>query len=100
MINFLEVYERALKGPIMSEKDFDMKVFIPKLKNVVKTYGIQYAKETPVTSDDKEADNLYKYTETEDGYITEKICTFTSIRSIDIEDKYIKIITAVPILVK
>jgi methylamine--corrinoid protein Co-methyltransferase len=60
MINFLEVYERALKGPIMSEKDFDMKVFIPKLKNVVKTYGIQYAKETPVTSDDKEADNLYK----------------------------------------
>ncbi len=30
MINFLEVYERALKGPIMSEKDFDMKVFIPK----------------------------------------------------------------------
>ena len=60
MINFLEVYERALKGPIMSEKDFDMKVFIPRLKNVVKAYGIQYDKETPVPSDDKSADNLYK----------------------------------------
>jgi methylamine--corrinoid protein Co-methyltransferase len=60
MINFLDVYERAIKGPIMSEKDFDMKVFIPKLKNVVKAYGIQYDKETPVPFDDRAADNLYK----------------------------------------
>ena len=60
MINFLDVYERAIKGPIMSEKDFDMKVFIPKLKNVVKTYGIQYDKGLPVPSDDRAADNLYK----------------------------------------
>ena len=60
MLHFLDVYERALKGPVMSEKDFDMKVFIPKLKNVVKTYGIQYDKGLPVPSDDRAADNLYK----------------------------------------
>jgi len=60
MIHFLDIYERAIKGPIMSEKDFDMKVFIPKLKNVVKAYGIQYDKETPVPSDDRAADDLYK----------------------------------------
>ena len=27
MLNFLDIYERALKGPLMSEQDFDMKVF-------------------------------------------------------------------------
>lgn len=60
MLNFLDVYERALKGPLMSEKDFDMKVFIPKLNEVVKAYGIRYDKANPVPSDDKAADHLYQ----------------------------------------
>jgi len=60
MLSFLDVYERAIKGPIMSEKDFDMKVFIPRLRNVVNAYGIQYNRETPVPSDDRAADHLYK----------------------------------------
>ena len=60
MLNFLDVYERAVKGPIMSEKDFDMKVFIPTLNKVVKAYGIKYDRENPVPSDDKAADNLYQ----------------------------------------
>ena len=42
MLNFLDVYERVLKGPIMSEQDFDMKVFIPKLRRIVKSYEIKY----------------------------------------------------------
>ncbi len=42
MLNFLDVYERVLKGPIMTEQDFDMKVFIPTLRRVVKEYGVQY----------------------------------------------------------
>ena len=60
MLHFLDIYERALKGPVMSEKDFDMKVFIPRLKNVVKAYGIQYDEGLPVPFDDGAADNLYK----------------------------------------
>ena len=60
MLNFLDVYERTLKGPVMSEKDFDMKIFIPRLKNVVKNYGIQYNRETPVPSEDEMADHLYE----------------------------------------
>ncbi|MBT3190093.1 MAG: monomethylamine:corrinoid methyltransferase [Anaerolineae bacterium] len=59
MLNFLDVYERVLKGPIMSEQDFDMKVFIPALRRVVKEYGIQYDKENPVPNDDVSADNLF-----------------------------------------
>jgi len=83
MLNFLDVYERALKGPIMSEQDFDMKVFIPTLRRVVNDYGIQYdgfatenaasltenaasltentasLTKNPVPSDDDQADNLF-----------------------------------------
>jgi methylamine--corrinoid protein Co-methyltransferase len=59
MLSFLDVYERALKGPIMSEPDFDMKVFIPALRKVVKSYGIRYDNEIPVPSDDDAADNLF-----------------------------------------
>ncbi|MCK4899268.1 MAG: monomethylamine:corrinoid methyltransferase [Anaerolineales bacterium] len=60
MLNFLDVYERALKGPLMSEQDFDMKVFIPKLRRVVKDYGIKYDPENPVPASDDAADNLFR----------------------------------------
>jgi len=59
MLNFLDVYERALKGPIMSEQDFDMKVFIPTLRKVVKEYGIKYDKDNPLPRYDDAADNLF-----------------------------------------
>jgi methylamine--corrinoid protein Co-methyltransferase len=60
MLDFLDVYERALKGPIMNEQDFDLKVLIPTLRKVVRAYGIQYDAASPVPSDDEAADNLYK----------------------------------------
>jgi methylamine--corrinoid protein Co-methyltransferase len=43
----------------MSEQDFDMRVFIPRLNQVVKDYGIEYDKENPIPSDDEAADNLF-----------------------------------------
>ncbi len=60
MFDFLDIYRRALKGPVMSERDFDMKLFMPKLKKIVKEFDIQYDRDNPVPSDDKAADNLYK----------------------------------------
>lgn len=59
MLNFLDVYERALKGHLMTEQDFDLKVFIPNLRKVVKEYGIAYDPENPIPSDDTAADNLF-----------------------------------------
>ena len=59
MTNFLDICEKAINGPIMSEKDFDMKVFMPKLKELVRKYGIQYDRENPVPCDDQAADNLF-----------------------------------------
>jgi methylamine--corrinoid protein Co-methyltransferase len=60
MLNFLDVYERALKGPMMTEQDFDMKVFIPELRRIVTEYGIQYDKQNPVPADEKATDNLFE----------------------------------------
>ena len=60
MLNFLDIYQRAIEGPIMSEQDFDMKVFIPTLQEVVKDYDIRYDKENPVPMDDAAADNLFE----------------------------------------
>ena len=60
MTNFLDVYERALEGPIMTENEFDMKVFIPQIRKVVKDFGIKYVPERPVPSDDQSADMIYE----------------------------------------
>ena len=58
--HFLDVYERALAGPIMAEKDFDLKVFVPGLKRVLREYGILYEKDVLVPCDDEAADRLYR----------------------------------------
>jgi hypothetical protein len=60
MLNFLDVYERTLQGPVISEKEFNMKVFVPALRDVVSTYGIKYDRDNLVLSDNGVADNLYE----------------------------------------
>ena len=60
MSNILDVYERTTTGPVMTEHDFDMKVFIPEIRKVVKKYGIAYDRKNPIPSDDVAADNLYE----------------------------------------
>lgn len=60
MTNFLDICEKAIHGPIMSEKEFDMKRFMPKVKETVRKYGIRYDRENPVPCDDEAADNLFR----------------------------------------
>ena len=59
MPDFLDVYERALKGPLMSENDFDMKVLAPTASEVVNAYGIKFDPHNPLPGDDAAADNIY-----------------------------------------
>lgn len=54
-----EVMERANTGPFYEEQDFLMKRFIPKMREVVKKYGIKYDPATPVPSDDNLADAVW-----------------------------------------
>lgn len=60
MISFLEVLERATTGPMMSAKEYDMKVFIPKVREVVKRYDITFDPDTPCPCDDALADRIYE----------------------------------------
>ncbi len=60
MITFFEVIRRALNGPYCSEKDFAMKVVVPKLREVVKKYDIHYDPDNPVPDDDQLADRVFQ----------------------------------------
>jgi methylamine--corrinoid protein Co-methyltransferase len=60
MIDFFEIIKRALNGPYYSERDFDLKVMVPKLREVVKKYDIRFDPENPVPNDDKLADDVWQ----------------------------------------
>ena len=48
MISFRDIVDRALKGPIISGKDFDLKILVPSLKRLAQEYDITYDPHTPV----------------------------------------------------
>jgi len=60
MVAFLDVVERALNGTPCSEREYDLKIFSTKLREIVKEHGIKYDSENPVPSDDSLADALFK----------------------------------------
>lgn len=60
MISFLEVLERATTGPMMSAKEYDMKVFVPAVREVVKKYEIKFDPDNPCPADDNLADRVYQ----------------------------------------
>jgi len=60
MIDFFDVIKRALNGPYYSEQDFTLKIMVPKLKAVIKKYGIRYDPATPIPSNDQLADDVFR----------------------------------------
>ena len=60
MLANLEIYRRATTGEICTEKDFDIKRFIPAIRRLVKKYGIVCDRATPVPSDDDLADRVWQ----------------------------------------
>ncbi len=61
MIGKLFTYwNRAESGPMMTEKDFDIKVYWPKLKEVCKKYNIEYNPEEIVPQSVELTDNIWK----------------------------------------
>ena len=60
MVNLLEIIDRSLDGPFTSENDFDLKIFVPKLREVVKKYEIKYDPENPLSCDDDLADRVFQ----------------------------------------
>ena len=55
-----EIMERANSGPFCEDDDFLYKIFMPKMKEVIKKYGIKYDPDTPVPADDDLADRVWQ----------------------------------------
>ena len=60
MISFWTVVERALAGPICTERDFELGIFVPNLRKMVEKYGIKYDPQNPVSADDDLADRVWE----------------------------------------
>lgn len=60
MVNFIDVIDRAATGPMMSQKDFDVKVFIPALRRALKKFDITYDRKEYVNTDDDLADRIFE----------------------------------------
>ena len=60
MPTLLDVMNKALTGKPCSERDYDLKIFATKLKELVKDYDIKYDPELSVSSDDSLADDVFK----------------------------------------
>jgi methylamine--corrinoid protein Co-methyltransferase len=60
MIGFKEITHRALHGPMLSPRDFDLRVFVPEMRKVVRDFGIQYDPMNPVPADDDLADRVFR----------------------------------------
>ena len=59
MINYSAVVGRALTGPLCSERDFDLEIFVPNLRGVLAKYDIKYDPQNPVPADDELADRVW-----------------------------------------
>jgi len=60
MVGFTEVISRAYTGSHYSEKEYNLKIFAPKVKEIVEKYEIKYDPENVVPGDDDLADRVFK----------------------------------------
>ena len=55
----MDVLKEIHSGPMMSEKDFDLKAFAPKLQEALKALDVKFDPKNPVPSDDGLADEVW-----------------------------------------
>jgi hypothetical protein len=60
MLSFWTVVDRALAGPICTERDFELNIFVTNLRKVIEKFGIKYDPQNPVPSDDDLADRVWQ----------------------------------------
>jgi methylamine---corrinoid protein Co-methyltransferase len=60
MIDLIEVFDRADQGPLISDTDYYMGRFVPKLAEVIARYRIKWDKNTIVNTDDDLADRVFQ----------------------------------------
>jgi methylamine--corrinoid protein Co-methyltransferase len=60
MVQILDVMEKALTGLPLSENDYQLRRFAPKVQEKVREYNIKYDPDNPVSSDNSMADDLFE----------------------------------------
>jgi methylamine--corrinoid protein Co-methyltransferase len=60
MVQILDVMEKALNGKPMSETDYQLRLFAPKVQEKVREYKIKYDPENPIPDDKGLADDLFQ----------------------------------------
>jgi methylamine--corrinoid protein Co-methyltransferase len=60
MIPFIEVIDRSLTGPYCVQEEFDLNIFVPKLREVTTKYKIKFDPEMPIPWDDDLADRVFQ----------------------------------------
>ncbi|MCE5262913.1 MAG: monomethylamine:corrinoid methyltransferase [Deltaproteobacteria bacterium] len=60
MIDLIEVFDRADQGPLISDTDYYMGRFVPKLAEVIGRHRITWDKNTIVNTDDDLADRVFQ----------------------------------------
>jgi methylamine--corrinoid protein Co-methyltransferase len=60
MVQILDIVEKALNGTPISENDYQLRRFAPKVQEKVEEHGIKYDPAMPVPSDDSLADDLFQ----------------------------------------
>jgi methylamine--corrinoid protein Co-methyltransferase len=60
MLGMMDVFDRAVAGPLMSDQDYYLKRYVPALTRVIQKHGIRYNPETPLPSDDGLADAVFE----------------------------------------
>jgi methylamine---corrinoid protein Co-methyltransferase len=60
MLTNLEIYRRAASGQICTQKEFDLKRYIPAVRSLIKKHGINYDPTTPVPSDDDLVERVWQ----------------------------------------
>ena len=58
-MNYLEVTNRALTGPSCKEKEYDLRIFDKKLKEVIRNYSVTCDPTDPIPSDNSLADRVF-----------------------------------------
>lgn len=60
MVQMLDIMEKALEGTPMSESDYQLRRFAPKVQEKVKEYKIKYDPKNPIPNDGSLADDLFE----------------------------------------
>ena len=60
MIDLIEVFDRAEVGPLISETDYYMKRYVPKLAELIARYQIKWDKQTIINTDDDLTDRVFQ----------------------------------------